>query len=131
MGSRRSSKLHGHLDTLFRVGVIGDLSDSQLLERFVANRDEAGEVAFRSLVERHGPMVLRVCRSVLAESHTAKDAFQVTFLALATQARSIRKHSSIASWLHGTARRVAKKAKTAAGRRLARNRAWPSLRRRL
>ena len=76
MGSRRSSELHGHLDTLFRVGVIGDLSDSQLLERFVADRDEAGEVAFRSLVERHGPMVLRVCRSVLAESHTPRMPFR-------------------------------------------------------
>ena len=72
MGSRRSSELYGHLDTLFQVGVIGDLSDSQLLERFVADRDEAGEVAFRSLVERHGPMVLRVCRSVLAESHDGR-----------------------------------------------------------
>ena len=85
MGSRQSSELFGHLDTLFRVGVVGGLSDAQLLERFVAGRDEAGEAAFRALVERHGPMVLRVCRSVLAESHDAEDAFQVTFLALATR----------------------------------------------
>lgn len=83
MGSRQSSELSGHLQTLFQVGVVSGLSDPQLLERFVANRDEAGEMAFRVLVERHGPMVLRVCRSVLSQPHDAEDAFQVTFLALA------------------------------------------------
>ena len=107
MGSRRSGELFGHLETLFRVGTIGGLSDAQLLERFVAGRDEAGEAAFRALVERHGPMVLRVCRSVLDDPHDAEDAFQVTFLVLARKAGSIRKHDSIASWLHGTAHRVA------------------------
>ncbi len=48
MESRRSSELFGHLETLFRVGAIGGLSDAQLLERFVAGRDEAGEAAFRA-----------------------------------------------------------------------------------
>jgi RNA polymerase sigma factor (sigma-70 family) len=120
MGSRRSSELFGHLETLFRDGAIGGLSDSQLLERFLAGRDEAGEAAFRALVARHGPMVLRVCRSVLDDAHETEDAFQVTFLALARKAGSIRKHDSIASWLHGTAHRVALKARSAARRRLAR-----------
>jgi RNA polymerase sigma factor (sigma-70 family) len=120
MGSRRSGELFGHLETLFRVGAIGGLSDAQLLERFMAGRDEAGEAAFRALVERHGPMVLRVCRSVLHNPHDAEDAFQVTFLALARNAGSIRKHGSIGSWLHGTAHRVALKAKSAARRRQAR-----------
>jgi RNA polymerase sigma factor (sigma-70 family) len=120
MGTRRSGELFGHLETLFQAGAIGGLSDAQLLERFVAGRDEAGGANFRALVARHGPMVLRVCRSILHDPNEAEDAFQVTFLALARKAGSIRKHSSIASWLHGTAHRVAKKAKTAARRRLAR-----------
>src|SRR5438477_612396 len=34
-------------------------SDGQLLERFVARQEAA---AFAALVERHGPMVLGVCR---------------------------------------------------------------------
>ena len=120
MGSRRSGELFGHLETLFRVGAIGGLSDAQLLERFAAGGDEAGEAAFRALVARHGAMVLRVCRNVLHDPHEAEDAFQVTFLALARKAGSIRKHGSIGSWLHGTARRVALKAKTATRRRLGR-----------
>ena len=120
MGSRRSGNWFGHLETLFRDGAIGGLSDAQLLELFVACRDEAGEAAFRALVERHGPMVLRVCRSLLHDPSDADDAFQVTFLALARKAGSIRKCDSLASWLHGTARHVALKTQRAARRRRAR-----------
>src|SRR5262245_7303229 len=39
-----------------------ELSDGALLERFLAQRDEA---AFEVLVQRHGPMVLGVCQRVL------------------------------------------------------------------
>jgi RNA polymerase sigma factor (sigma-70 family) len=120
MGSRRSTELLGHLEALFRFGTVGGLSDTELLERFVSGRDEAGEANFRTLLARHGPMVLRVCRSVLDDPHDAEDAFQATFLALARKAGSIRKHGSLASWLHGTAQRVARKSRTAARRRLAR-----------
>ena len=56
-----------YLRTLYRVGVVGDLTDGQLLERFVAGRDEAAEAGFAALVERHGPMVLRVCRQILGD----------------------------------------------------------------
>ena len=35
------------------------LTDGQLLERFARQHDEEG---FRQLVQRHGPMVLGVCR---------------------------------------------------------------------
>ena len=99
--------------------MIGGQSDARLLEKFVVGRDEAGEAAFRVLVERHGPMVLRVCRGVLRDPDAAEDAFQVTFLALARKAGSIRKHQSISSWLHGTAHHVALKARRAASRRQA------------
>ena len=60
------------LHTLFRVGVVGDLSDGQLLERFVAGRDESAEAGFAALVERHGPMVLRVCRRSSATRTTPR-----------------------------------------------------------
>ena len=74
-------------------------------------------MAFEALVERHGPMVLRICRTILRDRHDAEDAFQATFLVLARQAASIRSRASVASWLHGVARRVASSARSAASRR--------------
>ena len=106
-----------HAHTLFNEGVIGDVADEQLLERFVTAQSEAGEMAFEALVERHGPMVLRICRTILRDKHDAEDAFQATFLVLARQAASIRNRTSVASWLHGVARRVASCARSAAARR--------------
>jgi RNA polymerase sigma factor (sigma-70 family) len=119
MASGRSGDFLKNLSTLFQAGTVGGLSDAQLLEQFSIRRDGGGEAAFRALVERHGPMVLRVCLSVLRDEHDAEDAFQVTFVVLARKARSIRKQDSLASWLHGVAHRVALKVRTAARRRRA------------
>lgn len=105
------------LRTLFGLGSVAGLSDGQLLDRFLNRRGEASELAFTALVERHGPMVLRVCRQVLNESHDVEDAFQATFLVLVKKARSIRRSESAGSWLHGVALRVASRARASAIRR--------------
>lgn len=84
--------------------------DAQLLERFVATRDEA---AFAALVERHGRRVLSVCRAVLRHEENAEDAFQATFLVLARMADSIHRRDSLSSWLYGVAHRIALKARRA------------------
>jgi RNA polymerase sigma factor (sigma-70 family) len=81
-----------------------ELGDLDLLERFVTAQDEA---AFAVLVERHGPMVLAVCRRRLGSPHDAEDACQASFLVLAQKAGSIRRSTSLPSWLHGVAARVA------------------------
>jgi RNA polymerase sigma factor (sigma-70 family) len=85
-----------------------DQTDVELLDRFVKYRDEA---AFAAILNRHGPLVLSVCRNIVHESHDAEDAFQATFLVLVRKARSIRKSTALRSWLYGVAYRVAVRAK--------------------
>ena len=89
-------------------------ADAQLLERFVSNRDED---AFAALVYRYGRLVRSVCLQVLRQEQDVDDAFQATFLVLASKAASIRKTNSIASWLYGVAYRSAMNAKRAKARR--------------
>jgi RNA polymerase sigma factor (sigma-70 family) len=90
------------------------LPDAELLRLFVTGRDET---AFHIILQRHGPMVLGVCRAMLPNEADAEDAFQATFLVLAHKARSIRKSASLASWLHGVACRTARMMRTAYARR--------------
>jgi RNA polymerase sigma-70 factor (ECF subfamily) len=82
----------------------GSLTDGQLLECFVARREEA---AFAALVRRHGPMVLGVCRRILDHSHDADDAFQATFLVLVRKAASVTPRELVGNWLYGVAYRTA------------------------
>ena len=105
------------LRALFNVGTFGGLRDAELIERFTACSGEAAELAFTAIVERHGPMVLRVCQSVLHQPHDAQDAFQATFLVLVRKAGAIRNRDSLASWLHGVACRIADCARVAKARR--------------
>jgi RNA polymerase sigma factor (sigma-70 family) len=88
--------------------------DHQLLQRFVMTHDEA---AFAALVERHGAMVLGVCRSILHNRHDAEDIFQAAFLVLARKAGSIRRGESVGSWLYAVAYRLAHKARVRADKR--------------
>jgi RND family efflux transporter MFP subunit len=97
------SSIGSQLQTLFQLGAAGDLSDGYLLKRFVSDRSEPGELAFAALVERHGPMVDHVCRSILADVNDCHDAFQATFLVLVKRARSLWVRDSLAPWLHRVA----------------------------
>jgi RNA polymerase sigma factor (sigma-70 family) len=108
-----------HLPRLWAAEAARDLSDGELLARFLARREES---AFAILVQRHGPMVLGACRRILAEAHLAEDAFQAVFLVLARRAAAIRQRPSLASWLHGVARRVALRARAQAAARRGRER---------
>jgi hypothetical protein len=78
----------GHVQTrvseqiraLFRAGSLGGVTAAQLLERYLSPEGPGAETAFAALVERHGPMVMGVCRRLLLDAHLAEDAFHATIL---------------------------------------------------
>lgn len=84
------------------------LTDRELLERFAVRHDEA---AFRVLVRRHGPTVLRVCQGQLERPEDAEDVFQAAFLVLARKAGSLHWRASIGAWLFEVAHRLAQEAR--------------------
>jgi RNA polymerase sigma factor (sigma-70 family) len=113
-------RVHGaavfrELDRLIDPGTVAGLTESQLVARFVDRRDP---VAFEAIVSRHGPMVLSLCRVMLADANDVDDAFQATFAILIEKATSLRRPERLGPWLYGVAYRVAHRART-------RRRPWP------
>jgi DNA-directed RNA polymerase specialized sigma24 family protein len=97
-----------HIQRLFTEGSATGVSDTQLLGRFAAHRDES---AFAALMARHGPMVMTVCRGVLRDPLDAEDAFQATFLVLARKAGCVWAEGGLGGWLHRVAYRIAVRAR--------------------
>jgi RNA polymerase sigma factor (sigma-70 family) len=94
----------------------GRMTDGQLLERFLADRDEA---AVEVLVRRYGPLVFGVCRRLLRDTHAAEDAFQATFLVLVRKAPTLDRSKPLESWLYTVAYRLALRARANEARRRA------------
>jgi RNA polymerase sigma factor (sigma-70 family) len=86
-------------------------SDEQLIDAFLNGKKEDSETAFETLVKRHGPMVLGVCRHVLCRVQDAEDAFQTTFFTLARKAGTIHNRQILGCWLHEVAYRTALRAR--------------------
>jgi RNA polymerase sigma factor (sigma-70 family) len=103
-----------HLRSILETQEVAGLRDGELLQCYVQKRDEA---AFATLVRRHGPMVMGVCRRVLHNLHDAEDAFQATFLVLVRKASSLLSPNTVGNWLYGVAYRTAREAKRTAMRR--------------
>ncbi|MGE3809801.1 MAG: sigma-70 family RNA polymerase sigma factor, partial [Gemmataceae bacterium] len=96
------------LETIRKVVPTPDATDAELLDCFVTHHDEG---AFEVLVRRHGPMVLRLCRSILHNTQDAEDAFQATFIVLMRRAPTIGQQDLLGNWLYKVAYRVALKAR--------------------
>jgi RNA polymerase sigma factor (sigma-70 family) len=94
-----------------------ELPDEDLLDQFLTGEPLDAQESFRAIVERHGPMVLGICRYVLNQDQDAEDAFQATFLVLARKATTIRNPRVLSGWLHEIAYRIAIKARAGTVRR--------------
>ena len=114
MASLRAGAAMRQIHLLFGEGTLAGLPDAQILERYVVQHDE---LAFTALVQRHGPMVLAVCRSILDDPNDADDAFQAAFLLLARKAKSLWVDDSLGGWLHRVASRIAFQMKSDDARR--------------
>src|SRR5262245_22000599 len=114
MASGQFGSVLRHIRGLIGASEGAEQTDGMLLDRFIRQQDES---AFETLMQRHGRMVLGLCRSILHDAHDADDGFQATFLVLARKASSIRKQPSVASWLYGVAYRTALRAKITSARR--------------
>lgn len=112
------------LQTLLDEGVIGQLTDGQLLDRFLTRREA---VVFEAIVHRHGSMVWSVCRRVLRDHHDAEDACQATFLVLSRKAASVMPREKVGNWLYGVAYQTSMKARATRAKRRSRESQVPKL----
>jgi RNA polymerase sigma factor (sigma-70 family) len=85
-------------------------TDQQLLSSFI---DQSDEPAFEELIRRHQVLVQAVCRRVLGAKVDIADEVQAVFLTLATKARRLRHHPTLAGWLHRVAWFIARRSQQA------------------
>ena len=106
---RGTEPVSRHYRVLFESrGVFPGWPTASCSPEFVDQEGDTGELAFAVLVERHASAVMRVCRRGRAQWDDAEDAFQATFLILATKAGSLRVRESLGPWLSAVAGRVAR-----------------------
>jgi RNA polymerase sigma-70 factor (ECF subfamily) len=122
MGSGGFGSLLRHLRRAAALGEGTVRTDGELLECYLTRRDET---AFESLLRRHGPMVLGVCRRILGNEADAHDAFQATFLVFVRKASTILPRARVGNWLYGVAHRTALKARATNQLRRTRERRVP------
>jgi len=122
MAAGSMSEVVQHLRQTMLLRENAGLTDGQLLERFIATRDNA---ALAVLVRRHAPMVWGVCRRLLHRHQDAEDAFQATFLVLVRKAASVMPREMVVNWLHGVAYQTARKLRATTAKTMAREKQQP------
>lgn len=83
------------------------MTDAELLETFVKER---GETAFRSLAERHLPLVIGTARRITGDHTLAEEVAQTVFILLARKADSLRQGTILSGWIYRTTCFVAARA---------------------
>src|SRR6516164_7208194 len=114
MASPSATSVVRYLKGVVQSAGLHNATDADLLGRIAASGDE---IAFSTIVRRHGPMVFQVCRRRLHHWQDAEDAFQATFLVLARKASAIHRPDLLANWLYGVALRTTLKARASGFRR--------------
>ena len=97
MANGQLASVFRHLRHLLGKPLATEQTDGQLLHRFVHEHEQT---AFTMLVQRHGPMVLGLCRRTLQDEHAAEDVFQAAFLVLVRKASSLHQYGSLGNWLY-------------------------------
>ena len=97
LGGSADAEFRHQLNILSLVGSVGALPDGQLLQRFLICRDDFSPGGLRG--PGRPPRIdgfPRICRQILGDTHDAQDAYQATFLVLASKAGSVRNADSVA-----------------------------------
>ncbi len=79
------------------------MNDAQLLQSFAKQKSEA---AFRTLVERHLPLVFGTARRMTGENALAEDIAQTVFILLSRKASRLGRNIVLSGWLYRTTRFV-------------------------
>ncbi len=116
MAMRLGGRAIREIGVLFDWGAMGSWSDGQLVAQ-LPHGGEGREAALRVLIQRHGPMVLGICRRILGDEDAAEDALQATFLVLVRRADALRSCTILTNWIYGVALRVARKERARTVRR--------------
>ncbi|HEX5223178.1 MAG TPA: sigma-70 family RNA polymerase sigma factor [Verrucomicrobiae bacterium] len=85
---------------------MNEQTDQELLRNYIERKSDS---AFAALVERYIDLVHSAALRMSGDPHSAKDITQCVFVALFQSARQLTDRSTLAGWLHNTARNLAAK----------------------
>jgi RNA polymerase sigma-70 factor (ECF subfamily) len=102
-GGHRAGRRGGPITTATADSPPVDYDEQAIVDRVLAGDREA----FRALVEREGPGVIRACHRILADLHEAEDAAQEAFVTAFGALATWRRDGPFGAWLTRIAVRIA------------------------
>ena len=117
IASRAGGVVVGPLRALWGIGVVGRLSDHQLLEGFATGDGETAELSFQGARRTAWANGVAGLSAAARRPKRRRGRVPGNLYGLAAQSGRIRDRGSVASWLHGAAARIAARARVEAARR--------------